>query len=280
MGYVINMMKASINSLLLPLSVIFLQQDCLFGQVVAGNVPPGSSISSQSVELRVIENEHDTITFLDPDGDGSNDVQILLAKGNTPSDAPNLVIFRTFGNRYSFCVEEENLTKIIHYNLGDTLCALNSEWGTDSLYIAGCYGGWNCTHDTAAVNDKFIAYKNNLTGETGWIKVSMSLYSQVDQIPVTFTISEMLVLYIGSGIYDANNTIHFDLMPNPTYDGQFVIKSEQNLSCIAIYSYYGQKLHHYKSASGEYSLPDMEGIYFICVVNAEGKTSTRKIIRL
>jgi hypothetical protein len=42
-------------------------------------------------------------------------------------------------------------------------------------------------------NNKYLAYRKNATGEIGWIKVSMGLYSSDDPRTITFKIDELLV---------------------------------------------------------------------------------------
>ena len=114
----------------------------------------------------------------------------------------------------------------------------------------------------------------------GWIKVSMSLYSQQDQIPVTFTIHQMLVLFLGSSSYDATDSRLFNVVPNPTLDGHFVIHSNSEIIGVEIFNLSGQCLTTYHDMQKEYFLPDGKGVFIVRAMDMEGNYLVRKILRL
>lgn len=262
------------------LACSFLLPNITFCQVTAGSIPPGTSVYFTPVDMSVIDNESDTITFVDLDGDGIEDIRIWLIKGNPPSDAPNMVVFFALGNTFSFCNVTEGPDHVAYYQSGDTLCWNDDIWGSDSIYTVGCFGGWNCIQDETPVIDKYVAYRKNATNEIGWLKVSMSLYSSVDQNPVTFTISEMLVLYLGSSTENANNEFALEIFPNPSIDGRFVIRAEQQLSTIEVFNYAGQRINYTKFDEDEYSLPALQGVYLVRAINVEGNYAIRRVLRL
>ncbi|HZV68577.1 MAG TPA: T9SS type A sorting domain-containing protein [Saprospiraceae bacterium] len=252
----------------------------LQSQATAGYVPPGASVNFTPVELSIIENEHDTTTYLDLDGDGEEDVRIWLLKGYPPTDAPNMVVFFALDNTFTFCNGAGSPENLALYQFGDALCTNDENWGTDSIYTVGCYGGWNCIQDGSPVIDKYVAYKKNSSGEIGWIKISMSLFSGQDPIPVTFNISEMLVLHIGTGIHDKEESEIFNVLPNPTSDGRFVIENVNAISDIEIFNALGQCIERHTWNENQFQLPDQKGIYMIRLRDMNGKYSIRKIVRL
>jgi len=250
---------------------------CVFGQTLAGEVPMGSSILLPAIDLVVIKNEHDTITYLDIDKDGYDDVQIWLLKGNTPSDGPNGVYFFPLDSKYSFCVDQGNPGNIVLYTLGDTLCNQNTTWNDLSMMTVGCYGSWNCSTDTAAINNVYVAYKDP-SEEIGWLKVSMSLYAEVDQIPVTFSMSEMLVPFIESGTSHAQVDDDIVVVPNPSRDGVFVVNGAYNR--IEIFNSSSQLVSVLNDKDTSLMLPSVPGVYFLKIAKTSGEYFTKKIIRL
>jgi len=252
----------------------------LFGQVTAGSVPNGTSIIQNVVDLSIIEDDKDTTTYLDIDGDGSQDIKIWFFKGYPPSDGSNFVSLYVLNNSFSFCTNSGHPGKTSLYELGDTLCTIGHEWGVDSFYIIGCYGGWTCTGDTSSINDKYIAYRKNASGEIGWLRVSMSLYSDTEPRTITFQITELLGLYLGAGINNLKDQISFNLIPNPTLDGNFEIHSNDILSKIEVFNSEGQLLKSYPANSKDLTLPESKGLYIVRIKDENGLIGSQKIIRL
>ena len=271
-------MKKAIGSIFLAF-ILFLPFG-LTGQAIAGYVQPGTSIYYSPIELVIIENDQDTTTYLDLDNDGTHDIRIWLIKGNTPSDAPNMAILFSIGSTFSFCNNPELPESIALHSLGDTLCANGLGWGTDSIYTAGCYGGWNCTQDGSPVSDKYIAYRNNSTGEVGWLRVSMSLYAQVDQLPVSFTIYEFLHFDQQSGVDENSIPNHPQIIPNPTVDGNFSIQNNTEIKRIDIFDASGQHIFSYLSPNLQLRLPIERGLYIIRIRDSKGQNNIQRIIRL
>jgi hypothetical protein len=252
----------------------------LFGQVTAGSVPNGTSIIQNIVDLNIIEDDTDTTTYLDIDGDGSQDIKIWFFKGYPPSDGSNFVSLYVLNNSFSFCTNSGHPGKTSLYELGDTLCTIGHEWGVDSFYIIGCYGGWTCTGDTSSINDKYIAYRKNASGEIGWLRVSMSLYSGTEPRTITFKITELLGLYLGAGINNLKDQITFNLIPNPSLDGRFEIRCSERLSKIEVFNSEGQLLKSYPANSNDLTLPESKGLYVVRIIDENGLNGSRQIIRL
>jgi hypothetical protein len=84
--------------------ILYGSEQTLYCQVTAGSVPTGTSIINNIVDLNIVEDEHDTTTFLDIDGDGTQDIRIWFLKGYPPGDGSNFVSFYTFNNSFSFCI--------------------------------------------------------------------------------------------------------------------------------------------------------------------------------
>jgi len=252
----------------------------IFSQVIAGSVPNGTSIIQNVVDLSIIEDEKDTTTYLDIDGDGSQDIKIWFLKGYPPTDASNFVSLYVLNNSFSFCINSGQPGKTSLYELGDTLCTTGHEWGVDSFYIIGCYGGWTCTGDTSSINDKYLAYKKNASGEIGWIRVSMSLYSGIEPRTITFKITELLALYLGTGINNLKDQIEFNVIPNPTLDGRFEIRCSEIFSKIEVFNAAGQLLKSYPANIHDLKLAESKGLYIVRIKDEKGLSGSQKIIRL
>jgi len=252
----------------------------LFSQVTAGSVPPGTSIIYNVVDLSIDEVNEDTITYFDIDGDGSHDIKIWFLKGDLQVDGAHTVTFFAIDNSFSFCVNGGKPQKTIFYDFGDPLCTTNHEWGVDSIYEIGCVGGWFCPFDTSTVHDKYLAYRKNATGEIGWIKIAMRLYSGWDQDTITFKIDELLVLYLGSGTNSLKDKIDFDVVPNPTPDGIFEVIYPEKISSIELFNPAGQLIKSYLPNDTVLILPEDKGLYIVRVKNEKGMIGIQKIVRL
>ena len=265
-------------SLVILLLCISIQS--LYSQAIAGNVPTGTSIIYNVVDLSIDEVNEDTITYFDIDGDGSQDIKIWFIKGDLQVDGAHTVTFFTIDNSFSFCASPGKPQKTIYYELGDTLCITNHGWGSDSIYEAGCAGGWFCPLDTAYVHDKYLAYRKNATGEIGWIKISMHLYQGWENDTITFKIDELLVLYLGSGTDQVKDQIDFDVVPNPTQDGIFEIRYPEKISSIELFNPAGQLIQSYLPNDDVFILPEGKGLYIVRVKNEKGLIGIQKIVRM
>lgn len=252
----------------------------LFSQVTAGSVPTGTSIIYNIVDLSIDEVNEDTITYIDIDGDGFQDIKIWFMKGDLEVDGAHEVIFFTIDNLFSLCVNLGLPRKTTLYEFGDTLCTTNHEWGADSIYEVGCMGGWFCPIDTSSIRDKYLAYRKNATGEIGWIKVSMSLYSGWDNDTITFKIDELLVLYLQSGTNNVKDQIDFDVVPNPTVDGIVEVRFPGKLSIIELFTPAGQLIKSYLPNDTVLILPESKGLYILRIKDEKGMIGIQKIVRM
>jgi hypothetical protein len=252
----------------------------LFSQITAGSVPPGTSIVHNIVTLSLSEVGRDTITYFDIDGDASQDIKVLFMKENPEVDGSNSVSFFTINNAFSLCINSGQPGKAAWYEFGDTLCTTNHEWGVDSLYSVGCFGGWFCPLDTSSANNKYLAYRKNATGEVGWIKISMSLYAFNDSRTITFNIDELLVPYLASGIPNEKNQIKFDMVPNPTADGIIEIRCPKKISSIELFNPAGQLIQSYLTNDTAIKLPEDKGLYIVRIKDEKGWMGIQKIVRM
>lgn len=260
--------------------MLYISTQSLFSQVTAGSVPTGTSIIYNVVDLSIDEVNEDTITYFDIDGDGSQDIKILFLKGDLTVDGAHEVIFFAIDNSFSFCVNPGKPRKTTFFELGDTLCTTNHEWGLDSIYEVGCVGGWFCPFDTTYVHDKYLAYRKNATGEMGWIKISMSLYSGWDQDTITFKIDELLVLYLGSSTNKVRDQVDFNVLPNPTLDGIFEVRYPEKISVIELFNSAGQLIKSYLPNEDVLILPEGKGLYIVRIKDEKGLIGIQKIVRM
>lgn len=262
---------------------LMLPVENLYAQVTAGSIPPGTSIIHDVVELSVTQMDHDTIAFVDIDGDGLDDVRIWLLKGFSNGDGINLLMFTSLNNAFSFCIDSGIFGIVSLFDYGEVLCGTGQHWSTDSVNTAACYGGWTCTWDTAvvSVSNRYMAYRKNATDEVGWLRVSMSLHSDQDDLkPVTFTISEMLGLYLTSGTQVVGNSDNFKVVPNPSIDGKFRIESDEVLTHVEIFRSDGRRVMVFPAGGKEFILPWEKGVYIIQGVNELGQHINTMIVRL
>jgi hypothetical protein len=277
-----NFNKTLIVKIYFSLVVIMLccATPSLFSQVTAGSVPAGTSILYNVVDLNIDEVDEDNIAYFDIDGDGSQDIQIWFVNGNLEVDGAHLVTFFAIDNSFSFCINPGKPQKTTLYELGDTLCTSNHEWGVDSIYEVGCMGGWFCPLDTTYVHDKYLAYRKNATGEMGWIKVSMHLYTGSEHDTIAFKIDELLVLYVGTSTHNVKDQIDFGVSPNPTLDGIFEVRCPEKIAAIELFNSAGQHIKSYLPNEGALRLPEDKGLYIVRVKDDKGLIGIQKIVRM
>jgi|GEM_PF-2288563 len=260
----------------------FFASNTINGQAIAGAIPPGTSVIYSPVDLEVTEVDHDTTTYIDLDLDGTDDVKIKLHRGDISVDDAISTGFVALGNKFSFCNIPSQLERIALHGLGDTLCIDSNEWGLDSFYIVGCIGGWLCyqTNTEPIVIDEYIAYKKNATGEVGWLKISMDLYFLDSNAPITFSISEMLVLSLASDVHEQSKSTFFNILPNPTFDGYFSIQHEAEIETIEIFNSTGQTISAFSVTGKQFELTAEPGLYIVRIRDSKGRYASQKILRL
>lgn len=246
----------------------------------AGEIPAGATLVSPNIHLQLYTNYTDTIAYLDLDSDGETDLNISLYKGYPPHDAPNMVMFETVENKFAFCVDSVGSFNTVHYDLNDTLCTGNTNWGTENLYTAGCYGGWNCTLDTSALPNRYIAYRNNITGDVGWLKASMKLFAESEEMLVEFHLSEMIVFDLGTGVVQTPDDFNFKITPNPVTSNYFSVTSSISLTLVEIYDLSCRRVASYSSGFDRIDLPESSGVFIVKAYDTEGRSSTEKLLKL
>lgn len=247
---------------------------------IAGEIPNGGSLQLPDIYLQLYENYHDTMTYLDIDADGYNDIKITLYKGYPPHDAPNVVFLETPGNKYALCVDSTAPDYAVHYNQNDSICIGSNVWGADSIYYAGCYAGWSCSYDTSSIVNKYLAYKNIYTGDIGWLKFSMKLYAQTEPTDVSFSVSEMVGFNLNTNLKNISNEFQFTISPNPLNQGSFSIQSTTSISRVDVYTLSGVRMATYLSNPVRYHLPVENGLYIVRAYDSKGRSSTTKLVKL
>jgi len=271
-------MKSIIRDTLFAFLICIGSMQMVFAQDTIGYIPPGTSIVHNIFDLGISEPIKDTLAFLDIDGDGTQDIQIWLHIGNPKIDDPLAASFIILNNSFSFCTSINQMYRTYLYNLGDTICASGQQWGTAIYYTVACYPALGCIMDS--ITDQYLAFKKIATDEIGWMRVSAFIRYYPGPNSVSFTISELLALYEGTGINTVTNTFDFEVLPNPTMDGQIFIQCNERIDAIDLFNAQGQILKTYQGDLHDLILPETPGLYFIKIRNEKNQFSIRKIIRL
>lgn len=165
-------------------------------QLIAGDTAIGQVISNPNINLSVATMNQTKYALIDLDCDSIADMRIELYKGPTMIDGANYATLWVLNPIFEVCADTSyvfGVSPIKYYNLGDTLiCTGNNDWLNDTIYNLGNYGCMDCPGPTN-INNAFISYKNTLTSQLGWIKISFDLNDGgVITIPITLSISEIL----------------------------------------------------------------------------------------
>ena len=253
----------------------------LFGQVTVGSIPSGTSVISNIIDLRIADLVLDTTAFLDIDEDGNQDIAIWLHTGAPFIDDPRLVIFYMLNDSFSICTDTAHENKYTHlYELGDTICTPGQEWGVLNFYTVGCNGGWGCHNGVTYITNKYLAYRNNATGDIGWMKISSSLFSGVTPDSITFTIFELLTYSTETGLDQGPESFEFDIYPNPIAGDRGYIHCSEKITEMALFTVQGQLLQTYTGDFNDIRIPDFQGLYILRVRNEKGNYAIEKFMKL
>lgn len=169
-------------------------------QLVAGDTAFGQVISNPNVNLSVVTMNQTKYALIDLDCDSVADMRIELHKGPTIIDGANYATLWMLNPLFEICADTSYVvgggfvSPVKYYNLGDTLnCSGTNDWVNDTVYNLGNYGCMEC-FGPFSVNNVFIYYRNTLTSQLGWIKISFNLLDGGGSptIPITLSIPEIL----------------------------------------------------------------------------------------
>jgi hypothetical protein len=166
----------------------------VFSQIIAGSASAGLTISDPDVTLSASPSGTSVSAFIDLDCDGMADAEVYLYKGATVIDGGNTAyLFIT--NTDIQISRDTSAPGIVadYYNAGDTLTIPGAAyWTSDTAYRLGDFGCMAC-FGPASVSNKYIAYRNISSSQTGWIKISFDLFdSGSTTSPVTLSMPEVL----------------------------------------------------------------------------------------
>lgn len=184
-------MKKSILFLLLNIASI----NFAYSQIIAGTASAGLIISNPSVNFSVTSVGANGVREFDLNCDDIADMSVELYKGPTAIDGANMAYLHVLNAVFKVCADTGNMIprKVNYYNLGDTLiCPTNSNWYNDANIQLGNYGCMDCP-GPFSVNNLFLAYKNSVTSQVGWIKISFNLIDGGSgSAPITLSIPQIL----------------------------------------------------------------------------------------
>jgi len=246
-------------------------------QSIAGNVYPGTSVQYPNIFIADSTTDIPVSDSLDLDCDNVKDLAIDLDKGNTIVDEPHTIWLRNISNTIELwrdsIYQHENMVPF--YQTGDTMCNDGFQWMADSTTRFACGSGfcWDGIHEAT---DVYFAFRSISTQQIGWVKISFDLL-WID--PVTFSISEVLVLCTGNGIQENDNSPFFTVVPNPSADGKVKLFSEKKIFSIEIRNAFGQIVKSFEGEQTEIILPEKTGIYFITAMDEDGRIQSGRVYR-
>lgn len=181
--------------ILIILALNTLCLNAIYSQIIAGTDSAGLIISNPNINLSNSSVGYTVAGIFDVDCDSVADIRIDLRKGATAIDGSNNAYLNVLNPAIEICSDTALLGMYIpnYYNLNDTLyCNSNNTWRTDTIYGLGNYGCMECPGPFSK-NNVYIAYRNNITSQVGWFKISFNLNDlSSSSTPITLTINEAL----------------------------------------------------------------------------------------
>ncbi len=105
---------------------------------------------------------------------------------------------------------------------------------------------------------------------------------QIDACPEAYSNIKHVVVIPDAGINDIENNFHFSIMPNPTFNGTFAIKSEiNNAQQIIITNILGQVVYMEENAdltNKTFSLQNIDNGTYNVIIKADNKLAKEKLI--
>lgn len=247
-----------------------------FAQVIAGSVPPGTSVQNPNIMLT------DSIMFttvsdsFDVDCDNIKDIALDLRRQNTALDFPNLIMLRILSDSVEICKDTSSPYVVPLYNAGDTLCNGFYAWTADSVNRVACGGGFCWSLPPYEAIDKYIAYRKTSTQEIGWVKLS---YDLAWQNTITAFVSEILALCTSTVTEEIASEPFFSILPNPTTNGKIKLQCKNKMTRIEIRNALGQLVKIIPESKTELTLPEETGLYIIMVTDEKGNLGAGRILR-
>jgi len=259
------------------LNILFLSigSNISSAQVIAGSVPPGTSIQNLNIMLSDSVIGLTVSDSFDIDCDGIKDIVLDLTKGNTIVDWPNELWFRLLNDSIEICTDTGGIHYTVpFYNGGDTLATGFHQWRSDSTHRLACGGGF-CWDGLHQATDKYFAYRKTSTQQIGWIKISFDLFGNI----VTTSVNEVLILCDENSTSEIENKFSFSISPNPTKDGKIKIQSSCRIKRIEIINSLGAIVNIIEGSGTEILLPADKGIYLVRMWNVKGTMALGRVWR-
>lgn len=168
----------------------------LCSQITAGQIPMGMIASNPNISLSVPNIFGRDIGEFDLNCDSLADMRVRLFKGVSSIDGGNSCSIEILNTAYEICSGGYVLIdgdSAKHYAYGDTLhCGSGMQWSSNSFIALGNYGCFLC-YGPSQVADSYIAYKNTLSSEIGWIKLSFNIADfGLSTFAISLSITEIL----------------------------------------------------------------------------------------
>ena len=270
-----NIMKTIINLIL----IVLFSSMSTNAQISAGDIPLGMSAINPNVNISLLNNNtEDTVSF-DLDCDGINDILAKLKRGITTIDIPNNAELHIINPALQFCKDTNAISYFSrpnYYNFGMILnCDSAFNWSSDSIMILGDVGTMTST-GPFSMTDIYVAYQ--LGTQLGWINLSFDLFEITPTPDITLDIHEVLSPCTPSVINSNDNSIGFNVWPNPSKGGKLKIYCQEKIRSYAILDLTGKLIQADVNPLIYIQTPTVSGTYLIFIQTELGNTFRKKLI--
>lgn len=264
-------------SQLLPLALFLITPE-LHAQVNAGDVPPGTSVATEAIELELNSMFSIDTADIHLDCDGVADLQAILVQGAPPIDAPNFCALRLLHTGLELCSDlDPYFWRPRYHDQGDPLsCTGGFDWRSDSLTVLGDLGSFTAM-GPVTVDSQYVAYRSG--GEVGWLLLSFDLNGGGLSQSVSFTIHQVLVQCIGLGVAEPASPTAPVLFPNPSNGQPVRVESVVPLRSIEVLDLSGKVLAQYSGPVRSIPAPAAAGSYLVRTTTLEGRRGVGRLVR-
>lgn len=274
-------------STLLLLAMIVMAPVRLLGQLVAGVVPAGYTLTSYSIYLETVENHTDDVATFDVDCDGVDDFRIVLNRRAPEWDIPNRLYLRSLVDSIRTCAADTaaycSFNHALMYASGQTMsCELPFALQVDTNVVLGDYATFLCPGAAPMSTDSaFIQYEKVTNGSVhaGWILLSFNTMSGSFINPWTEVHAAIgMCQETGIGTYSSNDqqiTVH----PNPAPQGIFNWSSHDPFVALEVFDMTGRLVHTGAGGNrGQIDLSSMQGTFILICRTTKGSVLTERIV--
>lgn len=241
--------------LLLTLIIMSLKTQ---GQTIAGVTLPWQVAYNPNLFISASAVYESDTAFLDINNDALMDFRFVIHKSEPIIDGQHSIVMNVLNNNFRIC--DSTILFVHFYDYYDTiLCTGSTSWKSDTLWKLGDLGGFIHPAPDSLTN-KFIAYKDTISGIVGWMRITFDLTTPTKTFKIDSVLSDNFPTVV-SNIGLSHNEVLF--YPNPVFGDQIFIQTNAIMREVKMFDMTGKEIYDTLLESNKLSIPKLNGLFTI-----------------